>query len=72
MSNKSLLKKIAYLEFVNDQLYAEIKHVDALLKMIGFSHGLETIKLAAQEIIEENERMSKNKDRKKPKDKSNS
>lgn len=46
-------KKIAYLEFVNDQLTSEIHYVDRLLKLIGFPEGLETIKSAAQEVIEE-------------------
>lgn len=55
MKNKTLLKKIAYLEFENDQLQTEIQYVDHLLKLIGFSDGLETIKLAAQEIINQNE-----------------
>ena len=46
-------KKIAYLEFVNDQLVSEIHYVDRLLRLIGFPDGLETIKSAAQEVIEE-------------------
>jgi hypothetical protein len=46
-------KKIAYLEFVNDQLVSEIHYVDHLLRLIGFPEGLETIKSAAQEVIEE-------------------
>jgi len=49
----TLEKKIAYLEFVNDQLTSEIHYVDRLLKLIGFPEGLETIKSAAQEVIEE-------------------
>ena len=46
-------KKIAYLEFVNDQLATEIQYIDRLLQLIGFPGGLETIKSAAQEVIEE-------------------
>jgi len=46
-------KKIAYLEFVNDQLLSEIQYVDRLLRIIGFPDGLQTIKDAAQEVIEE-------------------
>lgn len=49
----TLEQKIAYLEFVNDQLVSEIQYVDRLLKLIGFPDGLETIKSAAQEVIEE-------------------
>jgi hypothetical protein len=48
-----LEKKIAYLEFVNDQLMSEILYVDRLLRLIGFPDGLQTIKSAAQEVIEE-------------------
>lgn len=46
-------KRIAYLEFVNDQLMCEIQYVDRLLRLIGFPEGLQTIKNAAQEVIEE-------------------
>jgi len=49
----TLEQKVAYLEFVNDQLLSEIHYVDRLLKLIGFPDGLETIKSAAQEVIEE-------------------
>ncbi len=52
---KALEKKIAHLEFVNDQLLAEIQYVDHLLKLIGFPEGLKTIKSAAQEVIEEDQ-----------------
>ena len=51
----ALEKRIAYLEFVNDQLTTEIHYVDRLLRLIGFPDGLETIKSAAQEVIEEEE-----------------
>ena len=53
MESKVLEKKIAYLEFVNDQLTSEIEYVDQLLRIIGFPDGLMTIKSAAQEVIEE-------------------
>jgi hypothetical protein len=49
----TLKQKVAYLEFINDQLLTEIQYVDRLLKLIGFPDGLETIKKAAQEVIEE-------------------
>lgn len=49
----ALERKIAYLEFVNDQLSSEMEYVDRLLRLIGFPDGLETIKSAAQEVIEE-------------------
>ena len=53
MSVQVYEKKIAYLEFVNDQLLSEIQYVDHLLRSIGFPEGLNTIKNAAQEVIEE-------------------
>lgn len=53
MQPNILEKKIAYLEFVNDQLLSEIQYIDSLLKIIGFPEGLETIKSAAKEVSEE-------------------
>jgi hypothetical protein len=53
MEMHQLQQKLAYLEFVNDQLACELEYVDKLLKTIGFPEGLETIKSAAQEVIEE-------------------
>ncbi|MBS0623009.1 MAG: hypothetical protein JSS62_00120 [Verrucomicrobia bacterium] len=53
MNNKTQEQTIAYLEFANDQLLSEIHHVDRLLKLIGLSDGLETLKSAALELIEE-------------------
>jgi len=54
----ALEKKIAYLEFVNDQLVSEIHYVDRLLRLVGFPDGLQTIKSAAQEMAEEEEDFS--------------
>jgi hypothetical protein len=53
MDMHQLQQKVAYLEFVNDQLACELEYVDKLLQTIGFPEGLETIKSAAQEVIEE-------------------
>ncbi len=50
---KELLQKIAYLEFVNDQLTTELDYVNELLRMVGFPEGLKTVKAAAQEILTE-------------------
>lgn len=52
MNQEELLKKIAILESINDQLSAEITYIDGLMRLVGFSDGLQTIKLTAQEIIE--------------------
>lgn len=53
MTKAQLLKKIAYLEFVNDQLSTEVGYIDHLMRLIGFSEGLETVKGAAQDILNE-------------------
>lgn len=53
MEEKMCQQKVAYLEFVNDQLLSELQYIDRLLKAIGFPEGLETIKSAAQEVIED-------------------
>jgi hypothetical protein len=52
MTKAQLLKKIAYLESVNDQLQTEVTYVDGLMRMIGFSDGLSTVKATASEILE--------------------
>lgn len=51
MTKKTLLKEIAYLEFVNDQLMSELSYVDELLREIGFPEGLKTVKSAAHELL---------------------
>lgn len=52
VSKKDLLKKIAVLESLNDQLAMELKYVDQLLKKVGFDEGLESVKTASEEIID--------------------
>jgi hypothetical protein len=52
MTKTQLLKKIAYLESVNDQLSTEVVYVDHLMRLIGFSEGLVTVKATAQEILD--------------------
>jgi hypothetical protein len=53
MELRELEKKLAYLEFVNDQLMSEIRYVDELLRLVGFTNGLETVKAAAREMVDE-------------------
>jgi len=48
-----ILKKLAELESLNDQLQAELRELDRLMKNIGFTEGIATLKKAASEIIEE-------------------
>ncbi len=52
MRKVDLEKKVAYLEFVNDQLMTELRYIDQLLCSIGFPEGLETVKQAACELQE--------------------
>lgn len=52
MTKSQLLKKIAYLESVNDQLSTEVEYVDQLMRLIGFSDGLVTVKATAHEILD--------------------
>lgn len=51
MTKKDLMRKIAILESVNDQLVTELENIDHLMRMVGFACGLETIKATAQEIV---------------------
>jgi len=57
---EELIKKIARLESINDQLVAEIRFLDTITKKLGFSEGLKTLKSAAIELLEmeENENFS--------------
>lgn len=52
MKKKDLEKKLARLESVNDQLAAELDYIDRLMRLIGFSNGIHTIKATAAEIYD--------------------
>lgn len=52
MTKAQLLKKIAMLESINDQLSTEVCYCDDLMRLLGFSEGLATVKATAKEIIE--------------------
>ena len=63
MKNTDLFKKIAKLETVNDQLSAEINYLESLTRALGFAEGLKTLKEAALEMIEtDNKRKVKSED----------
>ena len=53
MNKKELLKRLSELESLNDQLHAEIRFLDKILKDAGFEDGLNTLKAAAQELIQD-------------------
>jgi hypothetical protein len=50
MKQQELMDKIAILESVNDQLISELGYVDDLMRQVGFSNGLQTVKATANEI----------------------
>lgn len=50
MTKLELIKKIAFLESINDQMYSELVNIDQLMRLVGFEGGLETVKQTAQEI----------------------
>ncbi len=52
MNKEELQKKLAELEFTNDQLMSELRYLDGLMRSIGFSDGLATVKATAREILE--------------------
>jgi hypothetical protein len=53
MAKKELLRRLSELESLNDQLHAEIRYLDALLKEVGFEEGLVTLKKTAQEWLQD-------------------
>jgi hypothetical protein len=57
MTKAQLMKKIALLESINDQLSTEVTYVDHLMRMVGFAGGLEGVKATANEIIEKGYRL---------------
>ena len=52
MKEKELLRKIAKLETMNDQLLAEFQYLEQLTRALGFADGLKTLKAAAVEMLE--------------------
>ena len=50
---EALKRKISELESLNDQLIAEMQYLDKMLREVGFEDGLTTLKLAAQELLQQ-------------------
>ena len=50
---EELIKRISELESLNDQLSAELRYLDGILKEVGFEEGLKTLKSAALELLEQ-------------------
>lgn len=59
MKNKDLLKQISKLETINDQLAAEIHYLDQLARELGFAEGLKTLKVAALEMLDIDQKKDK-------------
>jgi len=49
--SNQLQRRIAQLEFEQDQLVTELQYIDSLLRDIGFNQGLESIKNTAEELL---------------------
>ena len=52
MNKADLEKKVAQLEFANDQLIAELRYLDQLMRQVGFTDGLQSLKATAMELYE--------------------
>jgi len=52
MTEKDLIKKIAKLETINDQLASEINYLERLTRQLGFAEGLKTLKAAALDMLD--------------------
>ncbi|MBM3197842.1 MAG: hypothetical protein FJZ58_01125 [Chlamydiae bacterium] len=48
---EKLRTTISELESLNDQLISELRFLDELLRKVGFSEGLKTLKNAAEDLI---------------------
>jgi hypothetical protein len=51
MKQADILKKIAKLESLNDQMATELRFLEELTRKLGFAEGLKTLKEAALEMI---------------------
>ncbi len=50
---EKLKQRISELEFANDQLASELVYLDGLMRAIGFTDGLATVKATARELYEQ-------------------
>lgn len=53
MTREELLKRVSELESMNDQLASELRYLDQLLREVGFEEGLKTLKMAAEEMLDQ-------------------
>ena len=54
MEHEKLVKRLAELESINDQLMSELEYLDSLMRSVGFTNGLATVKATAMELFERN------------------
>lgn len=57
MKKCDLEKRKEHLEIVNEQLLGEIAHLDQLMRLVGFTDGLETLKATARDLIKSEQEM---------------
>lgn len=50
MTKLELHKRVAQLESMNDHLSSELTYIDQLMRQVGFTEGLTTVKATAQEM----------------------
>lgn len=55
MTKQELEKQVARLEFANDQLTTELAYIDELMRLVGFTEGLESLKATAMELCDNTE-----------------
>jgi hypothetical protein len=53
MKKADLIQIMVDLELANDELRAEIADFDKLMRRVGFSNGIETVKTTAKELNNE-------------------
>ncbi len=52
MKKVLLDKRLAELQFEQDQLLAELSHTDELMRKVGFVGGIQAMKRAAEEVVD--------------------
>ena len=50
MTKEQLEQKLARLESINDQLMSEITTIDGMMRIIGFTNGLASLKETGEEF----------------------
>jgi len=53
MQYQQLVKRVAQLESLNDQLLSELQFLDEIARELGFAEGIKSLKSAAKELLDE-------------------